>query len=82
MGRAMLLLIDTREQHQPRRRREPSRPSLRRLWPVPATMFLLGVAAMVPPLPSYLLILAAVVLVARALTRAIPSSNGLEDYRQ
>jgi hypothetical protein len=45
-------------------------------------MFLLGVAALVPPLPSYLLILATVVLVARALTKAIPSSNGLEDHRQ
>jgi hypothetical protein len=78
----MLLLIDSREQPPTPAPHDPRRPSLRALWPIPATLFLLGVAAMVPPLPSYLLILAAVVLVARALTRAIPSSNGLEDYRQ
>jgi hypothetical protein len=78
----MLLLIDSREQPPLPAPHEPHRPNLHRFWPFPATLFLLGVAAMVPPLPAYLVILATVVLVARTLTRAIPGSNGLEDYRQ
>jgi hypothetical protein len=78
----MLMLVDTHERHPLQPPHEAWRPGLRRLWPIPATMFLLGVAAMVPPLPSYLLILATVALVARSLTKAIPGSNGLEDYRQ
>jgi hypothetical protein len=78
----VLLLIDTREESPQPARHERQRRSLRPLAPIPAAMFLLGVADMVPPLPSYLLTLACVALVARTLAKLVPMSNGLEDHRQ
>jgi len=78
----VLMYIDTREQRPLAPLHEPRRPNLRPLVPIAIAVVLLVVASMVPPLPSYVLILAAVALLARTAAKLIPSSNGLEDYRQ
>jgi hypothetical protein len=76
------MLIDTREPPPLPPSREPWRPNLRPLAPIPGGLFLLGVAGMVPPVPSYLLIVAGGGLIARTAAKLIPSSNGLEEHRQ
>ena len=76
------MLIDTREQRPLPPLPEPRRPRLHRFLPIPIGFILLGVAAMVPPLPAYLLILGAIAIIARTFARVIPSSNGLEEHRQ
>jgi hypothetical protein len=77
----VLLLIDKPER-RPSPPAEPHRPSLRPLLPIPIVLFVLGIAGMVPPVPSYLLILAACTYAGRTLSKRFPDSNGLRDHRQ
>jgi hypothetical protein len=76
------MYIDTREQRPLPPVHESWRPNLRTLVPIAIAVFLFVVASVVPPLPSYVLILGAGALIARTVAKLIPSSNGLEDYRQ
>jgi hypothetical protein len=76
------MLIDTRERRPLPSPQERRRPNLRPLAPIPGGLFLLGLAGMVPPAPSYVLILAGSGLIARTIAKLIPSSNGLEEHRQ
>jgi len=78
----VLLLIDTRDRRPPPPRREPWRPNLRPLVPLALAVVLLVVAALVPPLPSYLLILGAIVVICRTIAKLLPPLDGLRDYRQ
>ena len=75
------MLVDTRDR-RPEPRPEPWRPNLRPLLPLAVAVVLLVVAALVPPLPSYLLILGAIVLISRTISRLLPPLDGLKDYRQ
>ena len=77
-----LMYIDTHDQRPTPPRHEPRRPNVRPVIHVAIAMFLLGVSQMVSPFPSYLLTLAAVVVIARTAAKLLPSSNGLEDYHQ
>jgi hypothetical protein len=61
---------------------KPWRPHLLPLVPVAIAVALFVVAAMVPPLPSYLCLLAGCALIVRTIAKLVPSSNGLRDYRQ
>jgi hypothetical protein len=76
------MYIDTHEQGPLGPPDEPWRPNLRPLVPIAIAVVLLVVSALVPPLPSYVLIIAAGALIARTVAKLIPSVNGLEDYRQ
>ena len=76
------MYIDTREQRPLPPLHEPWRPNLRPLVPIAIAVLLLVVAPMVSPLPSYVLIVVAGALILRTVAKLIPSSNGLEDYRQ
>jgi hypothetical protein len=78
-----LMFIDTRDQRPlPPPPHEPWRPNLRPLAPVAVAVPMLVAAPLVPPLASYGLTLGAGALIARAAAKLLPSSNGLEDYRQ
>jgi hypothetical protein len=76
------MYIDTREQRPLPPLHEPWRPNLRPLVQIAIAVILLVVSPLVPPLPSYVLILGAAALIARTVAKLLPSSNGLEDYRQ
>ena len=76
------MYIDTREQRPLPPRHEPWQPNLRPLVPIAIAVVALVVSALVPPLPSYLLVLAGGALIARTLAKLIPSSDGLKDHRQ
>jgi hypothetical protein len=78
----VLLLIDTRDRRPPPPRPEPWRPNLRPLLPLALAVVLLVVAGLVPPLPSYLLILGAIALISRTISKLLPPLDGLRDYRQ
>jgi hypothetical protein len=83
----MLMLIDTPD---PRYRREPPdepgrqwNPNLRVWIPLILAVLCLGVAYFVPPLPSYLLMVAGLVLFFDGATSLFPSTNdGLKDHQQ
>jgi len=78
-----LMFIDTRDQRPlPPPLHEPWRPNLRPFAPIAVAVPMLVVSPMVPPLTAYGLILGAGALIARAAAKLMPSSNGLEDYRQ
>jgi hypothetical protein len=50
--------------------------------PVAVAVPMLVAAPLVPPLAGYGLTLGAGALIARTAAKLLPSSNGLEDYRQ
>ena len=76
------MYIDTRDERPLPPHHEPWRPNLRPVVPIAIAVALFVVATTVAPLPSYVLTLVAVALIARTVAKLIPSSNGLEDYRQ
>jgi hypothetical protein len=77
-----LMYIDTHDHQRPLPPRHQWRPDIRPVLQIALAIFLMGVSQMVSPLPSYLLTLAAVVVVARTASKWLPSSNGLRDYHQ
>jgi hypothetical protein len=82
----MLMLIDTPDpRYRPEQPPEPGRqwnPNLRVLIPLAAAVVCLGVAYLTPPLVSYLLMIAGLVLFFDGATSLFPGTDGLKDHRQ
>jgi hypothetical protein len=82
----VLLLIDTRDRRPPPEpdgpRRRPSLRSLRPAVPFVEAGACLTMATMVPPVPSYVLVVAALALVGHGASRLMPDLGGLDDHRQ
>ena len=77
------MLIDTHDQPP-----EPPPDRAPRQWPVRALLLIAEAIVMFalsfafPPLPAYILLLGSCVLFGRGLSRLVPTSNGLKNYRQ
>jgi hypothetical protein len=82
----MLMLIDTPDPRYRPDQPDPGRrwnPNLRVLIPLVAAAVCLGVAYLVPPLVSYILMVAGLILFFDAGTSLFPSSSdGLRDHHQ
>ena len=77
------MLIDTHDQPP-----EPPPDRAPRSWPVRALLLIAGgivlfaLSFVFPPLPAYILLLGACVMIGRGLVRLVPMSSGLKQYRQ
>jgi hypothetical protein len=78
-----VLLIDTREPPPPPKRGGGWWPGvIRALLPFAVALALLLVATHLAPVPSYLVTLAACVLIGLGASRLVPRSGGLREHRQ
>jgi hypothetical protein len=81
----MLMLIDTPDPRYRPDNPEPGRrwnPNLRVWVPLIAAVVCLGMAYLVPPLVSYILMVAGLVLFFDGATSLFPTSDGLRDHHQ
>jgi hypothetical protein len=82
----VLMLIDTRREPPPPP--EPNQPprwhfdGWRWLTPLCVGLVLLVSSSLFPPFPAYILIVGALVMIVRGLSRIVGSSQGLRDYHQ